>query len=135
MMIFRLRLIPALVLLCGFASFRSAAAQCAASDPVGKYTGSATSGQAGPLDITLNLLCDKASYAGSLNTPMGVYAVTAGSFQAGVLKLELILGDSRVSIQLKRSGDDFEGTFSTGDDSGPVKLHRTGDALTAAPRA
>lgn len=58
-------------------------AQCKPGAPVGHFEGSATSAQAGKLDVSLNLLCESGSYAGELNTPLGVYKVTTGSFEAG----------------------------------------------------
>ncbi len=132
-----LRLSLAAIVLCVPGLFVSqAAAQCKATDPVGMYKGSATSAQAGALELTLNLVCNQGSYSGSLNTAVGVYSVVSGSFQAGVLKLTMIYADSQITVDLKRTGDDFEGTFaSSADDSGPVKLHRSGDAVLPAPKA
>ena len=68
---------------------RSLSAQCKNTDPSGRFDGSATSSQAGKLDISLNLVCDKGSYAGTLNTPIGVYVITTGSFTGSDLKLGL----------------------------------------------
>ena len=124
--------LSALALLCGLA-FGSAAAQCVAGDPTGTYKGSAISGQAGPLELTLNLRCDKGSYAGALDTAVGRYTVISGSFQADTLKLVMTYSGNRIAIELKRTGDAFEGSFSSADDSGPVKLHRTGDVTAADP--
>ncbi len=114
---------------------RSASAQCKAGDPVGKYTGSAASGQSGDLALTLNLHCDKGSYAGSLDTPVGIYTVASGTFKDGTLTLDIVSGDNHIKVALKRSGEDLAGTFNSADDSGPVKLQRVGDAATAAPKA
>ena len=133
----RFRFFLAAVVLCVPGLFVSqAAAQCKATDPVGTYKGSATSAQAGALELALNLVCDQGSYSGSLNTAVGVYSVVSGSFQAGVLKLTMVYADSQITVELKRTGDDFEGKFtSSADDSGPVKLHRTGDAVLPTPKA
>ncbi len=132
--IYRLSLLLSLFVACTFLVWpNSAAAQCKDSDPVGSYTGSATSTQAGVLDITLNLKCEKGDYAGSMNTSVGTYTVVSGSFQAGILKLDLVYAGNHIAVELKRSGDEFEGTFSSADDSGPVKLHRSG-AATQSPK-
>lgn len=104
-------------------------AQCKPGDPVGRFEGSATSAQAGKLDVSLNLLCADGHYAGGLNAPMGMYKVVAGSFEAGGLRLRLDLNGDNITLDAKLIGDSLQGTFASGDDQGPVDLHRTGEAL------
>jgi Peptidase family S41 len=103
-------------------------AQCGPSDPAGHYEGTATSAQAGKLDLSLNLLCASGHYVGTLDASTGQYRVSDGSFKAGSLKLQVTQNDDNIAIDAKITGDALEGTFSTKDDNGPVALHRTGDA-------
>jgi len=104
-------------------------AQCKPGDPVGRFEGSATSAQAGKLDVSLNLLCANGHYAGELNAPMGAYKVIAGSFEAGSLRLQLDLNGDNITVEAKAIGDGLQGTFASGDDKGPVELQRKGEAL------
>src|SRR5690349_5961382 len=105
-------------------------AQCNPGDPVGRFDGSATSSQAGKLDISLNLLCESGHYTGTLNTPVGLYTVIAGSFDAGHLRLQFVQnGVSNVIIDVMSARDNLEGAFTSGDDKGPVSLRRSGEAL------
>lgn len=53
-------------------------AQCKDADPSARFDGSATSSQAGKLNISLNLVCEKGAYVGTLNTPLGVYVIVFG---------------------------------------------------------
>jgi hypothetical protein len=106
-------------------------AQCKPGDPVGRFEGSATSAQAGRLDVSLELLCADGHYAGELNAPMGVYKVTGGSFDSGSLRLQLALNRDNITIEAKLVGDSLKGAFASGDDKGPVDLHRSGEALPA----
>ena len=108
---------------------RSLSAQCKDTDPSGRFDGWATSSQAGKLDISLNLLCDKGSYAGTLNTPIGVYVVTAGSFTGSNLKLGLSANGNSIALEGNATNTAITGTFSTTDDKGPVELHRVGNAV------
>ncbi len=110
-------------------------AQCKPGDPVGRFEGSATSAQAGKLDVSLELLCADGHYAGGLTTPLGVYKVTGGSFDSGSLKLQFALNSDNITIEAKPSGDNLPGTFASGDDKGPVDLHRSGEALRATTSA
>jgi len=104
--------------------------QCRAGDPVGHFEGSATSSQAGKLDISLNLLCVGGHYAGTLNTPVGTYTVIGGTHKDGALRLQFSQeGVTSVVVEVKSVGNTLQGTFTSGDDAGPVELQRTGDAL------
>jgi hypothetical protein len=104
--------------------------QCKAGDPVGHFEGSARSSQAGKLDISLNLLCVSGHYAGTLNTPVGMYTVIGGAFKDGSLRLQFAQeGVSGVALEAKTVENALQGTFTSGDDSGSVELQRTGDAL------
>jgi hypothetical protein len=113
----------------------SISAQCKPGDPVGQFEGSATSGQAGKLDISLGLLCVDGHYAGELNTSIGIYKVTGGSFDSGSLRLQFALNGDNITIEVKVVGDSLQGAFASGDDKGPVDLHRSGETLPAATSA
>jgi hypothetical protein len=102
-------------------------AQCKPGDPVGRFEGFAASAQAGKLDVSLELLCAAGHYAGELNTPIGVYKVTGGSFDSGSLRLQFALNGDNITIEAKLVGDSLQGSFTSGDDKGPVDLHRNGN--------
>ena len=104
--------------------------QCKAGDPVGHFEGSATSSQAGKLDISLNLLCVDGHYAGTLNTPVGMYTVIGGKHREGSLRLQFAQeGTTGVAMEAKTVENGLQGTFTSGDDRGSVALQRTGEAL------
>jgi len=106
----------------------SLCAQCKSGAPSERFDGSATSSQAGKLNVSLNLLCEKGAYAGSLNTPIGVFTLTSGSFAGNTLKLELSASGNTIHLEAQVEGGALEGTFSTADDKGPLAMHRVGDA-------
>lgn len=118
----------------GFSLLTSATlwGQCGPADPTGRYEGSATSAQAGKLDVSLNLVCASRHYAGTLDTPIGQYRVTEGFFTAGNLKLQVTLNGDSIANDAIADGDRLEGTFKSKDDNGPVELHRTGEARPLA---
>jgi hypothetical protein len=102
-------------------------AQCKPSDPVGRFEGSATSTQAGRLDISLNLLCANGQFSGTLSTPIGLYTVTGGSFEEGRLKLQFALDQNEITVEARVAGSSLTGSFISGDDKGPVQLQRIGE--------
>lgn len=107
-----------------------ALSQCRAGDPMGRFDGSATSAEAGKLDVALNLVCSDGRYAGTLDTPLGSYTVTAGSFSNGHLHLHFTRpGVTDVDLDVTANGSQWEGTFRSGEDHGPVLLARRGDPV------
>src|ERR1035438_5273972 len=101
---------------------------CKPNGFIGYFEGIATSQQAGKLDVSLNLRCDKGRYAGELVTPAGTYTVKDGHFETGHLHLDLESGADSVTVEAAFDAAVLRGSFATADDSGPVELHRTGDA-------
>ncbi len=117
--------------------FASSQAQtgCKPSDPAGYFEGTATSQQEGKLDVSLNLRCDSGRYAGELVTLVGAYTVKDGHFEASQLHLNLESGADTVTIEAAIDAGVLRGKFVTAADTGPVELHRTGDAKNAAAAA
>ena len=105
---------------------------CNPNDPAGYFEGTATSQQAGKLDASLSLRCDNGHYAGELVTPVGTYTVKDGHFDAGQLHLNLGSGEDSVIIEAAFDAGIPRGKFAAAADTGPVELHRTGDAKNPA---
>jgi hypothetical protein len=99
---------------------------------MGYFEGSATSQEAGKVDVALNLYCDSGLYAGDLVTPIGAYTVKDGTYEAGKLRLTLAAGSEIVTIEAAFDNGAVRGNFVSGDDKGPLELHRTGDPKTSS---
>jgi C-terminal processing protease CtpA/Prc len=106
---------------------------CKPNDPSGYFEGTATSQQAGKLDVSLNLRCDQGRYGGELITPSGTYTVKDGHFESGHLHLNLESGASSITVEADIDAASVHGRFTAADDSGPVELRRTGDQSPARP--
>jgi hypothetical protein len=103
-------------------------ADCTPTDPTGYFEGTATSQQAGKLDVSLNLRCDAGQYGGELVTPVGTYSLESGRFEKGELHLTLAAGADTVTLDADLNAASLHGKFASGDDSGPIAMRRTGDA-------
>jgi len=121
------RFASVVVVLTGLSFSGHAQNGCKPNDLTGYFEGTAASQQAGKLDVSLNLRCDKGRYAGELVTPAGTYTVKDGYFEAGHLRLNLESGAASVTVEADIDAAVLRGKFATADDSGPVELHRTGD--------
>jgi len=103
-------------------------AQCKPGDPTGYFEGTATSMQAGKLEVSLNLTCPDGNYSGELVSPVGTYRVDGGAFVDGFLKLQFGAGGDHISVEMQQDSGALKGTFHAGEDRGPVELRRTGEA-------
>lgn len=103
-------------------------------NPTGYFEGTAKTKQTGTLDVTLNLRRINGRYEGELTTPVGDFAVTAGSFQDGRLRLRLRAGAATLTVEARVEAGGLHGTFRSGDDSGPIQLRRVGDAKARPPQ-
>jgi len=99
---------------------------CRPSDPTGTFLGTATSQQAGKLDVTLNLHCDNGHYAGEAVSSAGTYTIQHGHFDANRLHLTLESGGIVAVIEATLDAGLLRGEFTAGDDNGPIELHLTG---------
>jgi hypothetical protein len=104
---------------------------CQANDLAGYFEGTATSQQAGKLDVSLNLRCDGGRYAGELVTPVGTYSVRDGHFATSQLHLELEAGADSVTVEAALDAGVLRGKFAAGADTGPIELRRMGDAKSS----
>src|SRR5207253_4671534 len=74
-------------------------------------------------------------YQGELVTPVGTYAVKTGTYADGELQLQLLAdGANAVSLRAQFKEQALHGQFTSGDDSGPIELQRTGDARASASK-
>jgi Peptidase family S41 len=106
--------------------------RCKPSDPVGYFEGTATSQQAGELDVSLSLRCDGGRYVGELVTPAGTYSIKDGNFEASQLHLELANGVDVVTVDATFDAGALHGKFAAASDAGPVELRRVGDVKPPA---
>ncbi len=66
--IYACRWLPVAFLLVAYSVLARAESGCKPQDATGYFQGTATTGQAGKLDVSLNLYCDGGRYAGELDT-------------------------------------------------------------------
>ncbi len=125
---------PALSTIGSFAAFlvlgAAAVANCTPESPTGHFQGTASSKEAGKLEVSLDLRCVDRHFEGELITPVGSFTVKTGTYAAGELVLQLQAGADMVSVRARLESQTLLGQFIAGDDAGPLKLLRTGEAHT-----
>ncbi len=100
---------------------------CQAGDPKGYFTGTATSQQSGPLEVSLNLRCANGRYDGQLVTPLGTFAITGGRADSSHLHLLFTAGPDVGTLDATLSADTVRARFAVSGDSGVIALRRAGE--------
>ncbi|MDX2016031.1 MAG: PDZ domain-containing protein [Planctomycetota bacterium] len=91
-------------------------------------------GQTIPIRVTLSLRLEPGNkVSGNLSSPMGG-APVSGSFDpaTGSLSLAFTIGGGNISLTGTITGEEFTGSWSAGDQSGPMTAKRTSKAQPAA---
>src|SRR5207247_10888335 len=101
---------------------------CQPGDPKGYFTGTATSQQSGPLEVSLNLRCADGRYDGQLVTPLGTFAITGGRADSSHLHLLFTAGPDVGTLDATLSADTVRARFAVSGDSGVIALRRIGEA-------
>lgn len=108
-----------------------AAAQNAkdAGDLTGHYEGTAKDASGEVISVTLDLTEKDGAITGHISSSRGDFPITGGSHQGKTVKLEFEAEGTLGTISLEAKEDKLVGTWSAGDNSGPVEVKRT--AVTA----
>jgi hypothetical protein len=122
---------PIILLLLLAGSTPRAVTACGDAAPTGFYVGTVHSTQSGTLDVTLNLRCSGAEFAGALVTPVGTFVVDSGGYSANHLVLWFDAGTDHGRISGAIVGDSLIARFTVPDDSGQVTLRRVAGPRTA----
>jgi uncharacterized protein DUF5694 len=93
----------------------------------GRYEGTATNSaqQVIPVVIDLTEAGDKLS--GEINSTHGNFPIVGGTRQGDAVTIEFDVGGEKGTISAKLTGGRLLGTFTAGDDGGPVDLRKTTD--------
>ena len=100
---------------------------CQPGDPTGYFTGTATSQQSGPLEVSLNLRCADGRYDGELVTPLGTFAITGGRADANQIHLLFTAGPDLGTLDATLRADTVGARFAVSGDSGVIALRRVGE--------
>lgn len=93
----------------------------------GHYEGEATNKENQALAVIIDLRDTDGALSGSITTPVGVFPITGGSRQGRSMIIEFDAGGQKGSITVQVSDKDLAGTFSLGDDGGPISVRKTSE--------
>ena len=118
--------------LCGFAFAQSKGAGAKAG-LTGHYEGTAKNRAEDVITVNFDLAEKDGAVTGMIRSSHGDFTITGGSHKGDDVTLEFDAGGPTGTITLKLAEDKLSGTWSAGDDGGPVEVKRAA-AQQEAPK-
>jgi hypothetical protein len=94
------------------------------ADLSGRYEGTAKNGAGEIITVTLDLAEKEGAVSGTISSSHGDFPITSGSHQGKTVTLQFDAQGTSGTISLEASEDKLTGTWSAGDDGGPVDVKR-----------
>jgi hypothetical protein len=94
------------------------------ADVTGKYEGTAKNAAGEVITVTLDLTEKDAAISGMISSSHGDFPITSGSHQEKKVTLQFDAQGTSGTISLEANDDNLVGTWSAGDDGGPVEVKR-----------
>jgi hypothetical protein len=90
----------------------------------GRYEGTAKNAAGEVIQVTFELTEKEGAMSGMIRSDHGDFTITGGSHHGEEVTLEFDAGGPAGTINLKRAEDKLSGTWSTGEDGGPVEVKK-----------
>jgi hypothetical protein len=105
----------------------------AKSSVTGHYEGTAKNRAEAVINLTLELTEKESAMSGMIRSDHGDFTITGGSHKGDDVTLDFDANGATGTITLKLAEDKLAGTWSAGDDGGPVEVKRV-PAQQEAPK-
>ena len=120
----RLLILLALCALCGFAPAQDSKSAPAKSAVTGRYQGTAKNAAGELINVTFELTEKEGAMSGMIRSDHGDFTITGGTHSGEQVTLEFDAGGPTGTINLKLAEDKLSGTWSAGEDGGPVEVKK-----------
>jgi hypothetical protein len=131
MMADRVAILGLMLVLCWAAVAQQGKSGAAKADLTGRYEGTAKNKAEDVITLTIDVTEKEGALSGTIDSSHGSFAISSGSHKGEDVTLEFNADGTAGTISLRRTEDKLVGTWSAGDDGGPVDLKR---AAQEAPK-
>lgn len=92
----------------------------------GHYEGTAKNKAEDVITVAIDLTEKDSALSGTINSSHGNFAISGGSHNGEDVTIEFDAGGAGGTLSLRMSADQLVGTWSAGDDGGPVDVKKVG---------
>ena len=96
----------------------------AKTNSTGRYEGTAKNKAEDVITVTLDLTEKEGAFSGEILSSHGNFTISGGSRQGDEVTVNFDAGGSPGTLSLRLTGDKLVGTWTAGDDGGPVDVKR-----------
>ena len=122
-------LISSLMLaLCCVAQAQQGKSGSAKTDLTGRYEGTAKNKAEDVITVTLDLTDKEGTLSGEIRSSHGDFTITGGTRKGDEVTIEFDAGGATGTLSLHMTEDKLAGTWSAGDDGGPVDVKKAAAA-------
>jgi len=107
-----------------FAPAQASKSAPAKATVTGRYEGTAKNAAGEVINVTFELSEKEGAMSGMIRSDHGDFTITGGSHHGEEVTLEFDAGGPTGTVNLKRAEDKLSGTWSAGEDGGPVEVKK-----------
>jgi hypothetical protein len=96
----------------------------AKTDVTGRYEGTAKNKAEDVITVNLDLTDKEGTLSGAIHSSHGDFTITGGTHKGDEVTIEFDAGGSPGTLSLRMAEDKLVGTWSAGDDGGPVDVKK-----------
>jgi len=113
-----------MLVLCCVAQAQQAKSGAAKANSTGRYEGTAQNKAQDVITVTLELTEKDGALSGEIQSSHGNFSITGGSRKGDAVTVDFDAGGSPGTLSLRMTEDKLVGTWSAGDDGGPVEVKK-----------
>lgn len=113
-----------MLLLCCVALAQQMKSGTAKANSTGRYEGTAKNKAEDLITVTLELTEKDGALSGEIQSSHGNFTITGGSRKGDAVTVDFDAGGSPGTLSLRMTEDKLVGTWSAGDDGGPVEVKK-----------
>jgi hypothetical protein len=113
-----------MLVLCAVALAQQGKSGAAKANSTGHYEGTAQNKAQDVITVTLDLTEKDGALSGEIQSSHGNFMITGGSRKGDAVTVEFDAGGSPGTLSLRMTEDKLVGTWSAGDDGGPVEVKK-----------
>jgi hypothetical protein len=113
-----------MLVLCCVALAQQGKSGATKTDLSGRYEGTAKNKAEDVITVTIDLTDKEGTLSGAIHSSHGDFTITGGTHKGDEVTIEFDAGGSAGTISLRMTEDKLVGTWSAGDDGGPVDVKK-----------